>query len=97
MTTPIDLTVRFLAKPGQEEALAQALAVLVPPTRAEDGCLRFEAVRGTEAPAQFLLIERWAGQAPLAAHGSQPHLQAFVAQHPALLAAPPEAVFWQPL
>lgn len=32
----------FLAKPGKEQALIEALGALIPDTRKEDGCIRYE-------------------------------------------------------
>jgi quinol monooxygenase YgiN len=97
MQPPIELTVRFRAIDGQEQALADALAAVVPPTRQEAGCLRFDASRAAGDPATFLLVERWASQEALDAHGGTPHMKAFIAQHPTLLARAPEVAFWQAL
>jgi len=58
VTTPY-LAVSFRAKPGQEARVRQLLAALVAPSRADDGCLRFDFYADNEDPAHSFLYEAW--------------------------------------
>jgi quinol monooxygenase YgiN len=66
---------RWTAKPGEEAAVAAALAQLIEPSRAEPGNLLYEDNRDPENPAVFLLYEQYADEAAYAAHGASPHFQ----------------------
>ncbi|MCB1368604.1 MAG: antibiotic biosynthesis monooxygenase [Rhodobacteraceae bacterium] len=76
------------AKPGQRGALLKSFQANVPAVLAEDGCLGYEATIDTEnaGPAQapfgpdtFVVVERWASMAHLAAHAVAPHMKAYAA------------------
>jgi len=66
---------KWTAKPGEEEAVASALARLIEPTRAEPGNLLYEVNRDPERPGVFLLYEQYADAEAYAAHGASPHFQ----------------------
>ena len=77
------------AKPGSEEVVGTALASLVEPTRAEEGCLAYDLYRSAADPAAFVTVERWRGQADLDAHMGTPHIAAaFAAAGEHLAGAP---------
>ena len=77
------------AKDGGESAVRDALTALVPPTRAEEGCLDYQLFESQAAPGTFVTIERWRGQADLDAHMQTPHIAAtFAAAGDALAGAP---------
>ena len=74
------------AKPGQRAAMLTAFQANVPAVLAEDGCLGYEATVDTEnaGPAQapfgpdtFVVVEKWASMAHLAAHAAAPHMKAY--------------------
>jgi len=56
------------AKAGSEAVLQEALAGLVAPTRAEDGCIGYELFRSASDASTFITIERWRSQDDLDAH-----------------------------
>lgn len=64
------------AKPGQEEAVKEALLALVEPTRKESGCLCYNLHQSKDDKTQFMFYEQWASKEALDAHGKTPHLQA---------------------
>jgi len=72
------------AKPGHEEELGRRMAELVVPTRAEDGCLRYELYRDLHDCAVWILCEAWATSAALDAHAASAHLKAFLASTDAI-------------
>lgn len=66
MTTPTDdrpelLTViaHMRAKPGQEQALRDALLALIAPTQAEDGYVNYDLHESVEEPGLFYFYENW--------------------------------------
>lgn len=78
------------AKPGSEQIVQDALATLVEPTLAEDGCLAYELHVSAADPATFVTIERWRSQDDLDAHMKTPHIASAFAIAGEHLAAAPE-------
>ena len=70
------LTAMVKAKPGQEDAVKEALLSLVEPTRKEPGCLCYNLHQSKPDPTQFMFYEQWASKADLTAHGKTPHMKA---------------------
>jgi quinol monooxygenase YgiN len=89
-TDPRELTIVavFQARPGQDEALGEALAALVGPTRAEDGCPRYDLHQARGAQGQWFFDEIWVSAAHHAAHRETPHVQAILARAGELYDAP---------
>jgi quinol monooxygenase YgiN len=75
----IAIFARFHAREGREEAVAAALRAVVPPTRAEPGCLSIAAFRATRDPRLFFIHSRWVDEAAFEAHAAMPHTTRFVA------------------
>jgi quinol monooxygenase YgiN len=65
------------ARAGKEDALKKELLAMVPPTRAESGCIRYDLHQDTRDPAEFLFYEIWESRAVWLVHMETPHLQAF--------------------
>ena len=68
------------AKPGEEEAVKQALMSLVEPTRKEPGCLCYNLHQSKADKTQFMFYEQWASKDALTAHGKTPHMKALGAK-----------------
>ena len=92
MPTPTDdrrdlLTViaSMRAKPGQEQALREALEALIAPTALEDGYVNYDLHQGAEDPAVFFFYENWESAAALDAHLATPHLVDFIGRMDDLL------------
>jgi quinol monooxygenase YgiN len=64
----------FLAQPGKAAALAAHLAQLIEPTRAEEGCLRYELWQSETDVQEFRFVEEWTSADALAAHLQTPHI-----------------------
>ncbi|MFF9981780.1 putative quinol monooxygenase [Streptomyces erythrochromogenes] len=85
---PLVALARVRAKPARREDLQDALAALVEPSRAEDGCFDYTPFELLEEPGTFYVRETWADQAALDFHMATPHFQAFAARFEELLAEP---------
>lgn len=72
----IILAVIVKAKPGEEQAVKDALQSLVEPTRKEAGCICYNLHQAKSDKAKFMFYEQWASQAALDAHGKTPHMKA---------------------
>jgi quinol monooxygenase YgiN len=70
------LTAIVKAKPGQEDAVKDALLSLVEPTRKEAGCLCYNLHQSKADATQFMFYEQWASKYHLDAHGKTPHMKA---------------------
>lgn len=79
---------RFHARPGLEDAVAEALREVVVPTRAEPGCLAVHAFRSTRDPRLFYIHSRWTDEAAFERHAGLPHTVRFLARVPPLIDHP---------
>ena len=70
---------RFHARPGNENALAEALRDVVAPTREEPGCLGIDAFRSTGDRRLFYIHSRWKDEAAFDTHAGLPHTVRFIA------------------
>jgi len=61
------------AKPGHEAVLKAALERVVPPSRAEAGCIRYDLHFDLEHPGRFIVLEAWRDAEALEAHFATPH------------------------
>ncbi|HEU4475364.1 MAG TPA: putative quinol monooxygenase [Methyloceanibacter sp.] len=77
------------AKPGKERALREALLKVCAPTRGEKGCLNYDLHVSPDDPGLLVFHENWESMADLDAHLASPHIDAFRAVAPDLLAEPP--------
>jgi quinol monooxygenase YgiN len=81
---------RFHARPGQAEALAAALREVVPPSRAEPGCVFIEAYRSVQDGELFHIHSRWVDEAAFELHARLAHTMAFLARVQPLIDHPLE-------
>lgn len=77
------------AKPGQREAILQAMRANLPAVRAEKGCIEYgpavdaDGVGDLQArlgPDSFVVIEKWTDADALKAHLAAPHMVAYAAR-----------------
>ncbi|MBI4800571.1 MAG: antibiotic biosynthesis monooxygenase [Desulfarculus sp.] len=84
------VTMEFLARPGQEDALIQACRELAPLCRAQPGCLAWLPLRDRQEPRRFVLYMRWQDEAAYQAYLGSSHIQDFQERlAPWLLQGPP--------
>jgi quinol monooxygenase YgiN len=69
---------RFHARSGQEEAVAAAIGEVIPPTRAEPGCLGINAYRSIRDPRLFYINSRWRDEAAFELHAAEAHTIRFI-------------------
>ena len=85
------------AKPGKEAELERALRDAAEPTRAQQGCLRFELYRSAQDPAVITAFEHWASEEDHDRHLQGDHVKRLVARFDGILAVRPEFVNLKPL
>jgi quinol monooxygenase YgiN len=90
MTMQLRVIAQAWARPGKEPELREALAALAAPSRADPGCLAWEAYDDPQETRRFMTVELWADQEAFAAHMATPHVKAIIARAQDLLTAPPE-------
>ena len=67
------------AQPQHIDAVRVALEAVVPPSRAESACLRYDLHLDNKIPTRFIMLEEWTDQAALTAHYATPHFHTLVA------------------
>lgn len=72
------LTATWRAKPGNEQRCREILELMTPLTRAEPGCLFYQAHQSTDDPTLFLLYEQYVDQAALDAHSGSDYFREHV-------------------
>ena len=85
MTTTIFATVT--ANPEFTSEVEAALKAIVPLTRAETGCIRYELFRADNDLSTFHLLETYQDDAVLSSHHQSPHFAALVVRLENKLAA----------
>jgi len=63
------LIITHTAAPGMGEAFAEAFKTRCAEVMTEPGCEQFEVFRSALDPDKLVLLERWADEAALEAHG----------------------------
>ncbi|MBA1242775.1 putative quinol monooxygenase [Pseudomonas japonica] len=90
ISAPLYLAATLKATQGHEDKLLEALQALVPPSRAEVGCIKYDLHVDTTQSAIFVVYEIWKNQQALDQHASSNHFQTFLQAAEPLLAAPLE-------
>ncbi len=96
-TDPLAMVVEFRAAPGRADDLRAALLDLVAPTRAENGCLRYDLHDDRDDPDRLAFYEVWATPEAHAAHDRTDHVLAIVAALPELTVEPPRVLRLRPI
>lgn len=90
----ITVIAHYTAAAGAADAVRELLARHAAASRAEPGCLQFDARQGIDNPDEFALVERYESQAAFAEHRRTPHFRRNVeTELVALLTAPSWTVF----
>ncbi len=71
----------WIARPGEEDAVAAAINALIEPSRAEPGNLLYQPHRDPNDPAAFFLYEQYVDEAAYIAHGVSEHFQRHAVEH----------------
>jgi quinol monooxygenase YgiN len=75
----LHIIARFHARPGRESAVEAAIRAVSVPTRAEAGCLAYQAFRATRDTALFFIHTRWKDEEAFELHAALPHTVRFLA------------------
>ena len=86
----VRVVARITAQPDKVQELKAVLLRLVEPTRAEEGCIKYELHQSDTDPADFVFLEEWASSGAVAAHMQTAHVQEALSKVATLLAAPPD-------
>jgi len=70
---------QYRARVGEARRVAEALAEMVAPTRAEPGNLEYQVFRDPNDPSLFVLFERYADADAFDAHRATPHFGTWLA------------------
>ena len=88
----VTILFRATAKPGNADAVREALLAAVAPTRAEPGCISYELHVDEDNSSRFTSYELWASDEALQAHGQAPHVAALGALWALLEEGPSDAI-----
>ncbi len=92
-TTPaqtVRVLARIVARPESTDQVRQILLQLIPPTRAESGCLQYDLWQDPCEPNYFMFVEAWQSDTELDAHLDTEHLLQAGEQLQGLLLEPVE-------
>jgi quinol monooxygenase YgiN len=79
------IIVRFRARGGADDRMAEALGTVARATRDEPANLGFDVYRSIEDPRDFTLVERYVDAAGLEAHQRTPHFETAMSVLPDLI------------
>ena len=78
MRAVVTVIARYRARPGEGDAVAATLVHHVAATRAEPGCVQFDAYRSADDPDEFALYERYVDEPAFESHRASPHFQRYI-------------------
>lgn len=73
-TVTVVCVAEFIAKEGRTDQLIDALHVLMKPTHAEPGCIRYELNQSTDDPRRITFIEKWRDRISFDEHCATPYI-----------------------
>lgn len=76
-TTRVVCVAEFFAKEGKTNELIEALHVLIKPTHAEAGCIRYELNQRSDQPNGITFIEKWKDKEAFDEHCAMPYITNF--------------------
>ena len=88
MSEHVHLIARLVAREGQEAALVEVMAAVVPAVLKEPGCLTYTAHESRERPGTIVMYEIWESQAALDVHAGGANFRALAARFDELLSEP---------
>jgi quinol monooxygenase YgiN len=72
---PYVVTAKWIARQGEEDAVAAAVSKLIEPSRAEPGSLLYQCHRDPDDPRVFFFYEQYVDEEAYKAHGESAHFQ----------------------
>ena len=89
------LSATFTAKADATPSLLELGAMLVPLSRAEPGCLRYDFLQAPHDPRQFVFFELWKSRADLDEHFATPYYKILVERLPSLIEGEAEMLTYE--
>lgn len=86
----VRVVARITAHVDRVQELESILLRLLQPTRAEEGCIRYELHQSETDAAEFVFLEEWTGSDAILAHMQSAHVQEALSKAATLLAVPPD-------
>jgi quinol monooxygenase YgiN len=74
MNSPLCLLAVFRAAEGKSKELKAVLLELIAPTRAEEGCIRYDLWQDQADERLLTFVEEWSNEAALMTHLDTPHV-----------------------
>jgi quinol monooxygenase YgiN len=91
----IILSGTFSAKAGAESTLIALASVLLPLSRAEAGCMRYDFLQDPIDPSRFVFFELWKSRNDLNAHFQKPYFKSFAEKFPSLIEGEAEILTYE--
>jgi len=91
------LVVTWIAKVGQESAVAAIFAKMTEESRKEPGCIMYQVHRHKTEPRRFYIYEQYKDDAALEAHRSAPHFLQYARKELSKVADRIEGHLYEPL
>jgi quinol monooxygenase YgiN len=82
-------------KSGSESKLIDLADMLLPQSRSEPGCIRYELLVDAMNPTRFVFFELWRSRNDLNEHFEKEYFKIFADALPELVDAPPEIVTYE--
>jgi quinol monooxygenase YgiN len=79
---PLHIFIRFELRPGKNQRLLEELTRVIPPSRAEPGCVRIHLCQSTREPLDYYIHSEWADEKAFEIHAELPHTKHFLSQLP---------------
>ncbi|MEE4024897.1 putative quinol monooxygenase [Gordonia sp. PKS22-38] len=95
--SPVVVVATLSPKPGEEEAVKEAVLNAIPKVHAEKGCLKYALHEATGDSTDLVMIEKWESIDALATHGQAPALAELGQAIANLLAAPLDVKTFTPI
>jgi len=89
-TKTLQVVAHLKAKADKIEETRDALLELITPTRAENGCIRYELTQNNDDPTDFTFVEEWTCDASLDEHLQSEHIRKLQSRGDELFASPPD-------
>lgn len=85
----VKIVLELKAKPGAGDSLLETFRSILPDTRAYDGCIGVDTLRGRDDPDTLMLIETWESRAHYEKYFAWRQESGLVEQLGKVVAAPP--------
>jgi quinol monooxygenase YgiN len=89
------ISLTFTAKPDAEPAILELAAMLMPLSRAEPGCLRYDFLQAPHTPNKFVFFELWKSRADFDEHFEKPYVKILAEKLPSLIEGEAELLAYE--